>query len=271
MKKIIALVLLLPWGALLAQPIELKLDIFIQAPHVNLPAVDPTSYVPYPVTYAWGDGRTFGQAGTSRITQVVSIDPTTLAATVNQPVAHDSTTVYVTYTNGEGIPIPGNVVTRTADVSSVSVTVSHPDADSVSIRFTGSPSNPTVLGAPAINYDFTVTYNKNTGGYQVQYDADKFPSFEITANGTPLIRLSETSVWHLLPIFPSQTGTVTTPPFPFMRPSASYNNVLDFTNFTGGKVIWYDMSQTNLSPHVTLGPLQIVNYTDPVTGRVWER
>lgn len=248
----------------------MKIDIFISAGTVVLPAVDPTTMMPHPTAIAFGDGRGFGQAGTSRVTQVVLFDKTTLVAAKQAPVASPSTTIFAAFSS-PAYSVAANTVTATASTSSVDANWTYPSASKIAITFSGNPSNPTVAGSPGITYSITVTYDKSTASYQVTYNTDKYPSYEVTANGVSLLRLSEVSVWKLIPMWPNgnQTGRVGAGYFPLLSGAMNFNDIPTFNARAGGSIGWYDPSQLRLVPNVQLGEMKILDYRDSA-GRTWE-
>jgi hypothetical protein len=67
-------------------------------------------------------------------------------------------------------------------------------------RCIGAVSNPLIFGAPAIDWKltFTLSYGANAVQYQVEGCHDGFPSYEVYANGVPLIQTPDDGeVWSL--------------------------------------------------------------------------
>lgn len=259
--KLLALILV-GVASLTAQQVELKLDIFIEAPTIHvIGAVDRTTLIPYPDVIALGDGRGPGAAGSSRVVQTVTIDTQTLAHTVNPPVIGESTSLFL----GHGL-MPDAYRTGTADSSAVGITVVQPTLGVLVVNFHGNPSNPTTI-APGITYSITAVYNQSTGGWSVSYTTDKFPSFRLTADNQELLYLKEHSVYDLIPGMPTNTSDpVTVPGSVYGGSPLAYNNWEAFANFTGRFVTWGRGNTAN--PSVKIGQTVVIEYTDPSTGQV---
>lgn len=215
-----------------------------------------------------GDGRTFDEPGSSRVTQTVSLDVGSLVATVNAPSVSASSTIF-TYPNGYVI-----TSTHAGSSSAVGATVTevrdgNNEITEIVITFSGNPTNPTVKGAPGITYNFAVRYNVSGNYFSVDYEADRFPSYQIKlSTGLELLRLRETTPWALTPIWPNQSGTVTTLSYPYLMATNYYSDVSNF-------LVWVPTSEVlapppdspDSEPPVKFGPLILHDYKD--SNGVW--
>lgn len=168
-------------------PITVKVDVFIPAAE----SIDPT---PVHGGVAKGDGRGFGEPGTSRVTQTVVIRPTGTYFLV-QPQAPQIGRTEVMHWPSPGNP-GGTYETGFADPSGINVEHSQYNASyttrlpdwKLSFVMSGAATIPTNPLAMAIDYRLDGTLQGTTMTLQLR--SDGYPAYEIFVNGKSVIRVN---------------------------------------------------------------------------------
>jgi hypothetical protein len=222
---------------------------------LNIFIKDAVVWAP-PFGFAHGDGRDVGQWGTSRVTQGFYIFTGSGNVGVVAPWGSESR-----LTDNSG-----NTTSLVPDLGSCRTEATYPDSNTVVVTMTGNPRNPHIALAPGITYTIRIIYKKSTDTFTIEYNTDKFPSFEVKIDGVVKLFLPETFLFNLIPIFPNNLGTVpvTTSPVPYIQPLGYFNDLSSFV------LQRPSMDVRFLDPYVfgdtvfaKIGPITVLDYQTP--------